>query len=49
MNIEIDLSKLSERAQRLLLLKANEWGVTPADALARILDERAKRAGKEAA
>lgn len=55
MNIEFDLNKLTEQGRSLLLLRANEWGCTPAEALARILHEAAKRAklptpqGKEAA
>ena len=44
MNIEFDLSKLSERARTLLLMRANQWGCTPAEAMARLLDESAKRA-----
>lgn len=44
MNIEFDLTKLSERARTLLLMKANQWGCTPAEAMARLLDAAAKRA-----
>lgn len=44
MTIEFDLTKLSERARTLLLMKANQWGCTPAEAMARLLDAAAKRA-----
>lgn len=44
MNIEFDLTKLSERARTLLLMRANQWGCTPAEAMGRLLDESAKRA-----
>jgi len=44
MNIEFDLTKLSERARTLLLMRANQWGCTPAEAMGRILDAAAKRA-----
>lgn len=43
MNIEFDLEKLTEQGRMLLLTRANEWGCTPAEALARILHEAAKR------
>lgn len=44
MNIEFDLENLTERGRMLLLTRANEWECTPAEALARILHEAAKRA-----
>jgi hypothetical protein len=43
MTIEFDISKLSDRARRVLLIRANQWVCTPAEALARILEDRAKR------
>ena len=46
MTIEFDLKQLSEGSTRFLMLKANEWKCTPSEALARILDDRAKRALK---
>jgi hypothetical protein len=55
MIIEFDLDQFTERGRKLLLLRANQWGLTPAQALARILEEAASRAkisdddGKEAA
>lgn len=44
MNIEFDLNKLTERARTLILMRANQWGCTPAEAMARIFDDAAKRA-----
>lgn len=43
MTIDFDLETLSPRAQKLLLMKSNEWKCTPSEAFARILDERAKK------
>jgi hypothetical protein len=44
MTIEFDLDQFTERGRKLLLMQANKWGCTPAEALARILDAAAKRA-----
>ncbi len=55
MTLELDLDQFSERGRKLLLMRANQWGCTPAEALSRILDAAAKKAklptpnGKEAA
>lgn len=43
MTIDFDLDQLSPRAQKLLLMRSNQWGCTPSEAFARILDEQAKR------
>lgn len=52
--IEFDLDQFTERGRKLLLMRANQWQCTPAEAMARILDEDARKAkitvnGKEAA
>ena len=44
MTIEFDLDQFTERGRMLLLMMANKWGCSPADALSRILDAAAKRA-----
>jgi hypothetical protein len=44
MTIEFDLDEMTERGRKLLLMKANEWAVTPTQAMARILEAAAKRA-----
>jgi hypothetical protein len=44
MTIEFDLDELTPRGNKLLLMKANEWSCTPAEALSRILEAAAKRA-----
>ena len=57
MTIEFDLDQFTERGRKLLLMRANQWGCSPAEAMARILDEDARKArvgsstetGKEAA
>lgn len=49
MTIEFDLDQFSERGRKLLLMKANQWGCAPAVALARMLDEAAKRSRVKAA
>jgi len=41
--LEIDPSKYSDLAIKLILKKAREWGITPAEAVARLLDELAQR------
>jgi hypothetical protein len=47
--LEFNPDAYSERSLRLILAKAQEWQVTPAEAVARLLDELAKRRGKQAA
>lgn len=44
MTIEFEIESLTPRARMLLLVRANQWGCTPAEAMARIFDEAAKRA-----
>jgi hypothetical protein len=44
MTIDFDLNKLTERGRMLLLMKSNEWGCTPGEALARLLEAAAKKA-----
>jgi hypothetical protein len=44
MTIELDLDELTERGRMLLLKRANEWRCTPTEAMARILDEDARKA-----
>jgi hypothetical protein len=44
MTIEFDLDEMTERGRKLLLMKSNEWAVTPTQAMARLLEEAAKRA-----
>ena len=44
MTIDFDLDQLTARAQKLLLMKSNEWKCTPSEAFARILDQLAKKA-----
>jgi|GEM_PF-7056012 len=39
--LEIDLTNCSDIVLRLILSKAEEWGVSPADAVARLFDELA--------
>jgi hypothetical protein len=41
--LEINPSDYSAIVLRLILTKAEEWGVSPADAVARLLDELAHR------
>jgi len=41
--LEIDSSKYSDLAIKMILKKAREWGITPAEAVARLLDELAQR------
>lgn len=41
--LEIDLTNFSDIVFRLILSKAEEWGVSPADAATRLLDEIAHR------
>lgn len=43
--IQIDPVKYSERSLRLILAKAEEWKCTPGEALVRLLDSLASRAG----
>lgn len=47
MTIDFELDKLPPASLRHLMLKANQWGCTPAEALARILDAAAKKAPKQ--
>ncbi len=44
MTIDFDLDQLTPRAQKLLLMKSNEWRCTPSEAFARILDQLAAKA-----
>jgi|GEM_PF-2381623 len=44
MKIEFDLDEMTEKGRKLLLMRANEWQCTPTQAMARVLDEAAKRA-----
>ena len=41
--LEIDSSNYSDLAIKLIHKKAREWGITPAEAVARVLDELAQR------
>lgn len=47
--LEFDPSGYSEAAVKLILRKAEEWKVTPAEAVARLLDEAARRQRGKAA
>jgi hypothetical protein len=47
--LEFNPDAYSERSLRLILAKAQEWQVTPAEAVARLLDELAARSRKQAA
>jgi len=47
--LEFDPAAYSERSLRLILAKAQEWKVTPAEAVSRLLDELAKRRGRKKA
>jgi hypothetical protein len=56
MTIEFKLNELTERGRMLLLMRANQWGCTPAEAMARLIEDQAKKAklpsddpGREAA
>lgn len=44
-NLEFDPAQYSEPVLRLILAKVQEWKCTPEEALARLLDEMAARAG----
>jgi hypothetical protein len=44
--LEIDLTNYSDIVFRLILSKAEEWGVSPADAATRLLDEIAHRSSE---
>ena len=44
--LEIDLTNYSDIVFRLILSKAEEWGVSPADSAARLLDEIAHRSSE---
>lgn len=44
MTIEFDLDEMTDRGRKLLLMKSNEWQCTPSQAMARLMDEAAKRA-----
>ena len=41
--LEFNPAGYSERSLRLILAKAQEWQVTPAEAVSRLMDELAKR------
>jgi hypothetical protein len=47
MTLEFDLDQFTERGRMLLLQRANQWNCSPAEALSRLLDEQAKRAGRK--
>lgn len=47
--LEFNPDGYSERSLKLILAKAQEWQCTPAEAVTRLLDELAKRAGLKAA
>ena len=47
--LEFNSNAYSERSLRLILAKAQEWQVSPAEAVARLLDEVAKRRGPKKA
>ncbi len=48
--LEFDPKKYSARTLMLILAKVQEWGCSPAEAVARLLDELAEqKRGKEAA
>lgn len=44
--LEIDPTNFSDIVFRLILGKAEDWGVSPADAVARLLDELAHRSSE---
>jgi hypothetical protein len=48
-SLEFNPDAYSERSLRLILAKAQEWQVTPAEAVSRLLDELAKRSQKQVA
>jgi len=41
--LQIDPKRFTERSLQLVLTKAQEWGCSPAEAVAKLLDEAAKR------
>ena len=41
--LEFDPDQYSERSLKLILAKAQEWQVSPAEAVAKLLDELAKK------
>lgn len=47
--LEFHPEAFSEAALRYILRKAQEWSCTPAEALARILDEQAERSATTSA
>ena len=48
--LEYDPRKHTARANALVIIRAQEWGCSPAEALTRIVDEESKKiTGKEAA
>jgi predicted TPR repeat methyltransferase len=42
--LQIHPDEISERSLRLILAKAQEWNVPPAEAIKRLLDQLAERA-----
>lgn len=48
-NLQFDTSGYTPEALRLILAKAQEWSCTPAEAVARLLDQAGKRFAKTAA
>lgn len=47
--LTFDPDAYTERSLKLIMRKAQEWGCTPAEAVARLLDEVAKRRERRAA
>jgi hypothetical protein len=47
--LQFDPSLYSERTLKLILAKAQEWGITPAETVARLLDQLASRGRVKAA
>jgi hypothetical protein len=47
--LEFNPDSYSERSLKLILAKAQEWKCTPAEAVAKLMDELAKRRAKRVA
>ena len=45
--LQFDPAHFTESQLRTIMLKATEWSCTPAEALGRILEERAKKGAKD--
>lgn len=48
-NLNFDASQYSPQTLQLILAKAQEWVCTPQEAVARLLDELAKKHARQAA